>query len=84
MRTPHISLERTQPQSLSARTRQWFHAWAERHIVAYDPFDAADLQRSFSEKRVPFWMEVGLTVLLVSAFVLYVIGAVVLWRWLAG
>jgi hypothetical protein len=84
VRAPNIRLERPQAQSLSVSAGRRFHAWVERHIVSYDPFDTADVQQPRSKLKISISTEIALTVLLMSAFVLYVTGIVALWSWFAG
>ena len=75
--------ETSRPKSLSPRICEGMRAWVARHIVADGPYEREDLRQVGEEERAPFWMEVRLAIMLLSA-IISITGLIMLWRWLAG
>jgi hypothetical protein len=83
VRAPNVRPTTKRREPLSTQARERFRAWVARHIVADDPHDGEDLQPVGKQERTPFWMGIGLALMLLSAFIT-ITGLMMLWRWIAG
>jgi hypothetical protein len=80
MSTTHLHVGgRSHTEPLSTEAQQWFYGWAERHIVAADPYDNADVYPRSREKRRPLDR-----ILVVGLFGLSALTSITGVTWLVG
>ena len=61
--------ERGLREPLSSRANDALKGWAERHVIADDPYDRDGQQQVSEEERTPIWLGVGLAAMLASGII---------------